>query len=132
MVLRYAHEDDVIPIIVEDAVVIAPANRGGLWWVYPEGDIGYFALILGWAWLWVFAFVLMVGWIDNTYTREFSPILAFIILAILIFSCGMGPCYGVHGDIPWALLVGALIVFWMGPITLLDSDHISIYMGSNQ
>ena len=39
MVLRYAHEDDVIPIIVEEAVVIAPANRGGGYGGYTQRGI---------------------------------------------------------------------------------------------
>ena len=67
------------------------------------------SVVTGLAWLWVIAFAVLVGLAIDNWGVFYPAVSSLLLFIILLMTCGMGPCYWAHTDVPWALLIGAFI-----------------------
>ena len=89
----------------------------GLWWMYPHSNEDNFvSWVMGCAWIWVIVTVFAIDWIDTTYYDGYGSVplvMSLVLLLLLIITCGRGPCYWIHRDMPWAVMVGSIILVGM-------------------
>lgn len=119
----YSHPDDILPgLYVQDPAATEnddESNSGGSltwWWVYPAVQVGdWTQVILMCAWIWVVISALLIGFVDRCYMAGATSWAVIIItLALLIPTCGSGPCKWFHGDWPAVLFMAAVIVVFFG------------------
>ena len=89
----------------------------GLWWMYPHsGDDNFINWVIGCAWIWVAMSVCIIDWIDSTYYDGYGSVplvMSLVLFSLLLVTCGRGPCYWIHRDTPWAILIGSVLVVGM-------------------
>ncbi len=88
-------------------------GHDGLWWMYPGENSRDYWWIMECAWIWICFFTITIHWIDITYYDGYGSVpivMGLLMFFILLVTCGRGPCYWIHKDIPWAVLVGSMFV----------------------
>jgi hypothetical protein len=96
-----------------------PSTQGGmgthgLWWMYPHNEQDNFVTwVISCAWIWVAMSIFLVDWIDTAYYDGYGSVplvMSLVLLSLLMVTCGRGPCYWIHRDIPWAVMIGSMIL----------------------